>query len=268
MGRESTYVSELKTELAQLPLRSTCCRRALLAGLLYNRSPRTGGEIGELTLKLEKEFENEFQTSEYTDIEAFFKCAGCIPSFVRGLFLSCGVMSDPETEYRLEFPMYSEDSAEQLQGILSELGIETKIVIRRGKPVVYCKESGMIEDLLGIRGSKKSVFELMNIKIKHDIRNNANRRTNCDAANIRKTVTASGEQYEAILRLRDSGELEKLPDELRETALLRLENSNASLSVLAALHREPISRSGVNHRLSKLMELADGTEEKTGFPKT
>ena len=115
-------------------------------------------------------------------------------------------------------------------------------------------------------GSKKSVFELMNIKIKHDIRNNANRRTNCDAANIRKTVTASGEQYEAILRLRDSGELEKLPDELRETALLRLENSNASLSVLAALHREPISRSGVNHRLSKLMELADGTEEKTGFP--
>lgn len=69
----------------------------------------------------------------------------------------------------------------------------------------------MIEDLLGIMGSKKSVFELMNIKIKHDIRNNANRRTNCDAANIRKTVTASGEQYEAILRLRDSGELEKLP---------------------------------------------------------
>ena len=77
------------------------------------------------------------------------------PSFVRGLFLSCGVMSDPETEYRLEFPMYSEDSAEQLQGILSELGIETKIVIRRGKPVVYCKESGMIEDLLRYYGLEK-----------------------------------------------------------------------------------------------------------------
>lgn len=69
-------------------------------------------------------------------------------------------MSDPETEYRLEFPMYSEDSAEQLQGILSELGIETKIVIRRGKPVVYCKESGMIEDLLGIMGSKNRCLSL------------------------------------------------------------------------------------------------------------
>lgn len=262
MGRESTYVSELKAELAQLPTRFSCCRRALLAGLLYNRSPKTGGEIGELTSRLEKEFENDFQNSEFTDIEAFFKCAGCIPSFVRGLFLSCGVMSDPETEYRLEFPMYSDDSAEQLKNILSGIGIETKTVRRRGRPVVYSKESGMIEDLLGIMGSKKSVFELMNIKIKHDIRNNANRRTNCDAANIRKTVTASGEQYEAILRLRDSGELEKLPDELRETALLRLENSNISLSALAALHREPISRSGVNHRLSKLIELADGIADR------
>ena len=136
---------------------------------------------------------------------------------------------------------------------------------RRGRPLVYLGGSDAIEDILGIMGATREVFDFINAKIKREIRNNVNRATNCDAANIRRTVSASEEQIGAIELLRDGGYLPQLPDELRRTAELRLENPSVSLSVLAALHDESITRSGVNHRLSKLIELAEAARSGNGI---
>lgn len=265
---ESTYSSRLKEDISEVQSRSACCRRALLAGLLYFRMPDENGVCGTLIEKLEREFSREFDSEKGDGIASFFRCEGCVFAFLRGLFLSVGTMTDPETEYRMEFPMPSCESADEIAELLAQVGTAPKRAVRRGKHILYYKESGAIEDLLGLMGAKKAAFDLMNIKIKREIRNNVNRQTNCDAANIKKTVSASGGQIEAIEYLKDQGHLESLPDELCTTALLRLEHPNISLAALAALHDEAISRSGVNHRLSRIVELASEIRSKENEKKT
>lgn len=259
---EGTYSSRLKDDLSNVQTRSACCRRSLLAGLIYFRLPDENPRCKALIEKLEREFSREFSGEKGGDLFSFFRCEGCVFAFLRGLFLSVGTMTDPESGYRMEFPMPSKESAEEIAKLLSEVGTEPKTAMRRGKYILYYKESGAIEDLLGLMGAKKAVFDLMNVKIKREIRNNVNRRTNCDAANIKKTVSASEGQIKAIEYLKERGHLESLPDELRTTAILRLENPDASLAALVSLHDEAISRSGVNHRLSKLVEAAEELRTK------
>lgn len=186
----------------------------------------------------------------------FFDSDLCTPYFLRGAFLSCGSVVDPGKDYHLEFVTPHMQLGRDLTALLRDQDFQPKTAARKGNRVVYFKDSGQIEDVLTYIGAARQSLELMNVKVYKDLRNKANRVTNCETANIEKMVNASAEQVEAIRRLEESGRLRQLPDDLREIASLRLENPDASLRELGGMLREPLSRSGVNHRLSRLLDLA------------
>ncbi len=173
-----------------------------------------------------------------------------IPHFLQGAFMACGSVSDPEKTYHMEFLPPGQEGERLLFEILSSISYTPKISKRRGQTVFYFKESGQIEDILTLMGAVKSSLMLMETKIIKDLRNRANRATNCETANIDKLVKASQSQKEDILYLKRMGKFDLLPENLKEAANLRLENPLISLSGLAQL--AGTSRSGINYRLEKI----------------
>ena len=144
---------------------------------------------------------------------------------------------------------------------LEELQLPAKLTERKGSSVLYFKQSDAIEDFLTTIGAPVSAMTVMQAKIEKDWRNDANRKTNCDSANVDKTVSAAQEQLAALRRLEQAGRLESLPEKLRETARLRRAHPEATLSELAELHQPPLSKSAINHRMRKLLSLASQEEE-------
>ena len=177
--------------------------------------------------------------------------------FTAGVFLACGSVNDPSKEYHLEFACPEESPASQLAILLNDIGVNAKTMLRRGQNIVYIKGSESIEDTLTFIGATQCTLELMNMKIYKDIRNKANRLANCDAANIDKVVRAAVKQTEDIRLIDEHIGIDNLSEELREVALLRLENTDMSLQDIGESLSEPISRSGVNHRFKKLAKMAD-----------
>lgn len=184
-------------------------------------------------------------------------CETCMAAYLRGLFLACGAVINPETGYHLEFCLPYYNLSKDVLCLLQECGLGAKYICRKGNHVVYLKESEQIEDCLTLMGAMSSCLELMNIKMLKDIRNQANRIANCENANIDKQVIAASEQRGAIERLMESGKLSEQPEALQQLARLRLEYPTASLRELGELCDPPMSRSGVNHRLQRLLELAE-----------
>ena len=185
-------------------------------------------------------------------------------AFVRGVFLSCGSVSDPQKSYHAEFCVPYKNLAADLSKILSEVtecSFAPKTVVRSGNYIVYFKGSEQICDLLTYIGAPIRAMEIMGTKAVKQVRNNINRRINGEVANIGKVASASARQLEAIEKIRRGKGLESLPEELREIAYLRLENPEMSLRDLGENLSVPISRSGANHRMQRLLEYADGTEE-------
>ncbi len=180
----------------------------------------------------------------------------CQAAFLRGMFLSCGYMDDPKKNYNLEFALSDLTLAFELNKFLNEKGLYCKLTSRKNYAIVYIKDSDILEDFLTTVGAADKTLELVNIKILKDMRNRENRTSNCTVANIEKTVNASVTQRRAIDALKKSGILDDLSIELRQAAKLRTENFDASISELAALSSEKISRSGLNHRLQKLINIA------------
>ena len=165
-------------------------------------------------------------------------------------------MSAPEKGYHLEFVCTKESQAKQLVSILQDFSLDGKIVLRKKYYVVYLKESEGIVDLLNIMEAHKALMELENLRILKEVRNSVNRRVNCEAANITKTVNAAAKQVEDILFIKEHYGLKKLPDNLQEIARVRLENPDVALKELGQLLDPPVGKSGVNHRLRKLTEIA------------
>ena len=182
-------------------------------------------------------------------------------AFLAGAFISCGSVTEPIKEYHLEFAVPFEELCTDLKNLLERLGIMSKYVERKGLYVLYFKGSEDIEDMLTLMGATKSSIELMNVKILKDVRNKANRIANCDAANIERTLKASEKQIEDIEYIMNTEGLESLTPELRNMAELRLENPDVSLKELGEMLDKPVGRSGANHRLKKLMEIADQIRE-------
>ena len=176
-------------------------------------------------------------------------------------FISCGSVTEPIKEYHLEFAVPFEELCTDLKKLLERLGIMSKYVERKGLYVLYFKGSEDIEDMLTLMGATKSSIELMNVKILKDVRNKANRIANCDAANIERTLKASEKQIEDIEYIMNTEVFESLTPELRNMAELRLENPDVSLKELGEMLDKPVGRSGANHRLKKLMEIADQIRE-------
>ena len=181
----------------------------------------------------------------------------CARAWLRGAFLSVGSMSDPRKSYHLEFVCGRKAQAEQLRDVLSEFQIEARIIGRKKYQVVYLKEGAGIVDLLNVMGAHVSLMELENMRILKEMRNSINRRVNCETANISKTVTAAGRQIEDILLIRDRYGFENLPDNLRQMAEVRLEYPDAALKELGGYLEPVVGKSGANHRLRRLSEIAD-----------
>lgn len=181
----------------------------------------------------------------------------CARAFLRGAFLCIGSMSDPEKSYHLEFVCNEPEQAEQLQSIIQEFEIEAKIIKRKKYYVVYLKEGAGLVDLLNVMGAHVSLMNLENLRIVKEMRNSINRRVNCEAANITKTVNAASKQIEDILLIKERYGFENLPENLRQMAEVRLEYPEATLKELGEYLEPAVGKSGVNHRLRKLSEIAD-----------
>lgn len=188
---------------------------------------------------------------------ANFECEDCAAAYVAGAFLAAGAITNPEVGYHLEFHLPHYNLSRDLVALLRELSLNPKVTNRKGSHVIYFKESEQIEDCLTRMGATSAALELMGIKMVKDIRNNVNRVANCENANIDKTVAAATPQLQAIRKIAQQGAWEGLSPELRELAQLRLDNPEMSLRELGAALSEPISRSGVNHRLQRIVAFAE-----------
>ena len=185
------------------------------------------------------------------------KSTCCKRAFLRGAFLCIGSMSDPAKGYHLELVAGKERQALQIQGVLRDFELDAKIVKRKQYFVVYLKEGSNIVDFLNICEAHVGLMSFENFRIVKEVRNSVNRRVNCEAANIKKTVNAATKQIQDIELIRDTYGFANLPDNLREMAEVRLEYPDATLNELGQYLSPQVGKSGVNHRLRKLSELAE-----------
>ncbi len=239
---------------------------------LYESEKKNGGMAYtsyKITEPVKKNLDAMFAAWGYEDDEqpgnikeSVLKCQYCLSHFLRGAFLCCGSVHRPESSYQLEFTVEDEVAAENLRIALLLGGFEPHQSKRKQAILLYFKESEIIVDLLNFIGAQKAAFQIINTKILKDLRNNANRAANCDTANINKAVAAAKVQIDAIMSLEARGTLRRLSAELTETAALRVQNPDASLAELAALHDPPVTKSGVTHRLAKLVKLSNAPEEE------
>ena len=192
----------------------------------------------------------------------------CKRAYIRGAFLAGGSISDPNKSYHFEIVCRTMPQAEQLRDTMNSFDVDAKIVERKKHFVVYLKEGAQIVDILNVMEAHVALMNLENVRILKEMRNSVNRKVNCETANISKTVNAAVKQLEDITYIREVMGLDSLPDNLKEMALLRLEYPEAPLKELGMYLDPPVGKSGVNHRLRKISEIADGLREYEENDKT
>lgn len=191
-----------------------------------------------------------------------FACQSCARAFISHAFLVGGVVTNPEKDYNLEFVSSRRAMLQDLSALLNGSGFTAGQTLRKGTGVVYFKASEQIEDLLTYMGAAHASLTLMDTKIYKEMRNKVNRLINCDAANIEKTVQANGKIQHAAAVLRRAGKWASLPESLRQAAEICEQNPEASLKEMALLFEPPLSKSGLNHRVQKLITLAQEYEKE------
>ncbi len=284
-----SFSAEQKRDIISQVIKSPCCRKSFLRGIISARAdvaenglvisvdstenaehikslilssgikeveisnPPKGGrcKIIRYSSRVDIEYVNAISQSGISIIE---KCPTCRSSFLRGVFFASGRMSNPAKQYLLEFSVKSSTNA--MVDFFVSMGLEPKISKKPSEVIIYFKNSGQIEDFFALAGMNHTIFALMNAKIQAEIRNNANRVANCETNNITKAVSSSVEQVKLIEELIARGLLSQLPDELEKTARLRAEHSDLSLSQLSAIMTPRVSKSGLSHRLSKIVDIA------------
>lgn len=291
-----SFADRVRQELAAIAVKHNCCRRALTDGLLigaeltgarsvrvrytseetftlamelltarYGKMPemQKSGKCGHLywdviltapaSIRLVRSMD-----MEDADLQSIFRfdCDACRGAFLRGVFLACGTVNDPHKSFHLEIKLPQTRIA-LLSAFLEQIGYPARTIGRQGVTGLYFKDSSTIEEMITFMGAANVLFEVINSRIEREIRNNENRATNCVARNIEKTIAAATRQIEAINKLMEAGKLESLPESLQVTAEQRYANPDASLDELVTLHVPSISRSGLNHRLKKLVDAAD-----------
>ena len=288
-----SFSFDTKNELCRLPVQKLCCARAEAYGILLYCNTFSSTEVRIITenpnfaARLPKLFHRAFgmrfdrqpepdqpgkmvfQITERKKLDHITNLLGydprqnlmleeecCRASFLRGIFFAGGSVTDPLKRYHLELTTSHAQASRELDVLLRECGYPPKSVSRNGSFVTYFKQSDQIEDFLTLIGAPVAAMNVMSAKMEKDLRNSVNRRLNCDSANLDKAVLAAQEQMEAIRALQTAGLLDQLPDKLQMTAALRLENPELTLSELAEEFDPPVSKSCLNHRLRKLLELA------------
>ena len=176
---------------------------------------------------------------------------------IRGTYLGAGSINNPEKKYHLEIGIAQKEDAERLIQYLKLFGIKSNVIEKGNQYSIYIKDGEEISKFLALLGANKSVLKFEAIRVQREMNNKINRIVNCETANLNKTINASIEQVEAIRKLKQSGNFERLDEPLKEIAELRLENPNASLIELGKMLKKPVGKSGVNYRLKKIMEIAN-----------
>ncbi|HBV67500.1 MAG TPA: DNA-binding protein WhiA [Clostridiales bacterium] len=198
--------------------------------------------------------------------EGLTKNDACKRAYIKGAFMGCGSISDPEKSYHAEFISSREEHSKGICRLLEGFGIMGKTILRKNYYVTYIKESEQISDLLALLGANNAVLEFENVRAVKETRNQINRVINCETANLDKIVDTSMRQINNIKVLKKHKAMDRLPEHLKELAYLRLKHTNASLKELGEMLNPPLGKSGVNHRLRKIEEIAEGLSghEKRG----
>ena len=291
-----SFSKQVKEELNAIQIKGNCCKKSYLLGALlsattdgenislkisdtesaqkvifllgsiYKCTPevkttkRGCFESTAISFKSKKiveflEFSDNFQNG--MSINEIFTCKSCNSAFVRGAFCSFGSVSDPHKTYSLEMRTINSSRAELLCQAIGNLEINPPSVTKRdGSMGLFYRNESSIEDFLTVCGGNKSLFSFFEASLEKDLRNSENRATNCVAKNISKSVEATALQISAIEALKSVNAYNDLPRELKLTAQLRIDNPDMSLGELAELHIPRISKSGLNHRLTKIIEEA------------
>lgn len=181
----------------------------------------------------------------------------CKRAFIRGAFMAAGSISDPNKSYHFEIVCHTYEQAKQLQQLIDSFDADAKIVERKERFVLYLKEGSQIVDMLNVMEAYVALMQLENVRILKEMRNSVNRKVNCETANINKTVNAAVKQMEDIKKIRETIGFEDLPVQLAEIAQARLDHPDATLKELGTFLDPPVGKSGVNHRLHKLAEIAE-----------
>ena len=221
-----SFSSKVKEELTAKPPKSRHCKLAMLAGL----------------------------SGEYESADLSKDC--CRRAFIKGAFLAAGSVSDPDKSYHFEISANTREYAQFLASVIKKCGVEAKVSRRKENFIVYLKDGDGIADMLNIMEAHVALMDIENVRIVKEVRNSVNRQVNCDIANTRKTIGAAQRQIDSINYIKEHAGLDTLSAELAEMAEVRLENPDAPLHELGQMLTVPIGKSGVNHRLAKLCEIA------------
>ena len=277
-----SFSSDVKAELARQNSKARHCQIAELSAMIMQE-----GRISMQPLALSFETENPLLLEKYATlmkrafqinveetldsqkckkiIEAiqglYLEKTCCKRAFIRGAFLASGSMTDPNKAYHFEIVCRTPEQASRLQELMREFETEPKVVERKNYYVVYLKEGSQIVDMLNVMEAYVSLMNLENVRILKEMRNSVNRQVNCETANISKTVNAAVKQIADIELIRDTEGLDSLPLPLREMAMVRMEYPEAPLKDLGQYMDPPVGKSGINHRLRKLSEIAEELRE-------
>lgn len=237
-----SFSSEIKEKLGEVGYECNQCAYAEAAG--------------KLSVVIESDGESEAfrERMSYGDIDGA-DC--CERAFLRGAFIKGGSVSDPEKSWHLEFDTRHKNEADFISDLLKKREIRCGVSERKGRYVVYVKDCDSIAAALGTIGAGADALQLFSLQAERSMRNNINRRVNFESANLQKSVKAASKHVKAISALKKAGKWEKLPDSLKEIGELRINNPGASLKELGELMNPPIGKSGVNHRLNRLLEAAE-----------
>ena len=285
-----SFAKKVKKELALFNSKQkNCCSYSLLYGILFC-AKKSGAEyrikclnkdVGSLFLNIceqvsvNKRFFCSYSNShiiisadflrayDYETVKkTVLKCGKCKENFLRGVFLTVGTVNDPEKSYRLELVVDTVEKAEDIRSALLEFGIEPLMAQRNGKTILYLRRSEAIEDFFANIGATSLAFDIMNSKINKELINNANRITNCDSANINKALMASNKYNTVIYEMIEADKVSLLPEHLKEMAMKRIEHKELSFLELGKQFSPAISKSGVHHRLEKILEFYNELKEK------
>ncbi|MCR4787538.1 MAG: DNA-binding protein WhiA [Lachnospiraceae bacterium] len=249
-----SFSSDVKEELESVFPNARHCMLSELASINRYISGRADSESS-ASRKLFSLQKKTNMLEKYVDAD--FKRSCCIRAYLRGAFLCTGSVNDPGKSYNLEFVLSDSKEAERISELLKTFDIDSRINKRKNTFVVYIREAEGIVDMLNIMGAHRSLMYVESLRVVKDVRNNLNRKVNCEAANIVKSVNASARQIEDIKKIDRVLGLKKLEEPLREMAYVRLEHESATLAELGGYLNPPVGKSGVNHRLRKLSEIAD-----------
>ena len=178
-------------------------------------------------------------------------------AWLRGVFLCCGSISDPQKSYHLDMTLDDMQQAEAVRDVMQGFGIEAHISSRKGKSVVYLKDGDGIADMLGLLGATKALLEMENVRVLRDISGSVNRQVNCETANLKKTVDAGMEQIRQIELIKKNKRFSSLPEDLKKTAELRLANPDLTIAQIGQLLEPPIGKSGIYHRFERIRQIAE-----------